>query len=122
MPICGAIYQTGCSGGGGSVGGVSRLRYVADVEPNSIPTGTNVTGVAPGANLTTPLGDYSSLDFIEEVSVILNGQVLHMGTGVGDNCDVYPGDNPANGDLKFKMPLRGGSKPDIIMMELYEVL
>jgi hypothetical protein len=89
------------------------------VVPPVVSSGVNVTGVGIGANLDAVLGNYVGLDFAAVVSVILNGVVLDVGNNILEDCDVYPGDNPINGDLKFKIDLYGGATPDIILMEIF---
>jgi hypothetical protein len=106
---------------GGGMGGISRTRYPAVVTAE-IGAGDNVTGSGPGANLDAVLGDYSGLGFTTDVSIVLNGQTLHLGNSVLDNCDVYPGDIQTTGDLKFKKQLHGGLTPDVILMEIFRPL
>jgi len=53
------------------------------------------------------------------VNVYLNGTLLRNGADAVADHDVYPGDDPATGDLKFEFPLRGGPKPDVLTMEVF---
>lgn len=70
-------------------------------------------------NLDVDLPDYSrvGLDFVTDVDVYLNGELLRNGADASANHDVYPGTTPANGMLKFEFDLKGtGSKPDQLCM------
>ena len=99
----------------------NRTKGTAVVTGGSYPAGTNMTG---GTNLDTNLPDYSSVSgtFATSVDVFLNGQLLrgdNSTTGANDH-DVYPGDTPANGDLKFEFTVRStGPSPDVITMIVY---
>lgn len=97
----------------------SRTKGVA-VVTSTANAGVNVTG---GTNLDASLPDYSGVtSFEDEVDVYLNGVLLrgdNSTTGANDH-DVYPGDTPANGDLKFEFTVKAtGSSPDVITMIVY---
>jgi len=93
-------------------------KAVAVVTTN-IPADTNVTGAGASPNLDAQLLDYSGKAFVGEVNIYLNGTLLRAGADALADHDVYPGDNPATGDLKFEFNLKGGGKPDVITMEVF---
>ena len=93
-------------------GSTTRTRASAGVTPGAgINAGTNVTFPT---NLDAPLLSYLGRDFVKDVNVFLNG--ILMLPAIDATNDVYPGTNPASGDLKFTMKLRSGS---IISMERF---
>lgn len=95
---------------------VSRSKTVANVTAD-IPVDTNVTGAVSSPNLNTVLGDYSSVSFVADVDIYLNGRLLRNGSDGTTTNDVYPGTNPSTGDLKFKVPLHvTPGDPDVITM------
>lgn len=94
-------------------------KAVAAVSAVNIPPDTNVTGTGATPNLDGALLDYAGKDFVSEVNIYLNGTLLRNGADALADHDVYPGDSPASGDLKFEFTLRGGSKPDVITMEVF---
>jgi len=98
---------------------VQHDKAVAAVSAATIPADTNVTGAGATPNLDAQLLDYTGKDFVSEVNVYLNGTLLRSGPDALADHDVYPGDNPATGDLKFEFTLRGGAKPDVITMEVF---
>lgn len=77
-----------------------------------------MTGAGGTPNISTQLGDYSTVTFVTDVDVFLNGVPLYNGVDAAANNDVYSGDTPANGDLKFELRLR---QDDVIMMIIYGV-
>lgn len=83
----------------------------AVVTTGKILAGTNATG---GTNLDAALLDYSTLDFLTDVNVYVNGVLVRPDTSTAH--DVYPGDNQGTGDLKFTFVLR---KNDVLTMELF---
>lgn len=83
----------------------------AKVTAPAITAGTNVTGAGGSPNVDNQLQDYSALDFDLETDIFLNGFLLFPADTATE--DVYPGDTPANGDLKFTDVLRSG---DVITM------
>jgi hypothetical protein len=91
----------------------SRSKAVAVVTV-AASANTNVTFVGGGANLDAQLPAYLSGDFVAKVDVYLNGVLLRNGANAAANHDVYPGDTPANGDLKFEFNLKAGTKPDVL--------
>jgi hypothetical protein len=91
----------------------SRTKGVAVVTV-AASANTNVTFVGGGANLDAQLPAYLSGNFVAKVDVYLNGVLLRNGANAAANHDVYPGDTPADGDLKFEFALKAGSKPDVI--------
>ncbi len=98
----------------------SRGKTVAVVTPATIAADTNVTGAGGGPNIDAQLGDYSSVSFVTDVDIYLNGQLLRSGADSLADFDVYPGTVPADGDLKFEFILRGaGSNPDTLTMIIY---
>lgn len=94
-------------------------KAVAVVTAASIPADTNVTGAGASPNLDVQLLDYSGKSFTNDVNVYLNGTLLRSGPDALADHDVYPGGDPATGDLKFEFNLKGGSKPDVITMEVF---
>jgi hypothetical protein len=76
-----------------------------------VPAGTNVTF---GSNLDASLANYTGKNFSTNVDVFLNGRFLWPGI-LSSSCDVYPGDSPASGDLKFTDDLMSGSVVSLIV-------
>jgi len=112
VSLMNAIYQAWQNSG--------RTKAYAAVTPTTIAPDTNVTGAGGTPNLDAQLPDYSGVDsFITDVDVYLNGELLRNGADASANHDVYPGDTPANGDLKFEFRLRGGVSPDQLCMIVY---
>ena len=80
----------------------------------------DVGGVGGGTNLDAQLGDYSSVTFLTDVDVYLNGALLRNGANAAANNDVYPGTSPANGQLKFEFGLVASpGNPDVITMIIW---
>ena len=72
------------------------------------------------SNLDVDLPDYSTVTFVDDCDVYLNGVLLRNGANAAANEDVYPGTTPAQGMLRFEFPLRGGgAKPDVLTMIVY---
>ena len=95
-------------------------KTVAVVTPTTISADVNVTGAGGTPNLDAQLGDHSGVDFVTKVNVFVNGVLMRNGANSAANHDVYPGDTPANGDLKFEFVLRGApGSPDVITMEIF---
>jgi len=86
------------------------------VATGTITANTNVTGAGGTPNIDAQLGDYSGVTFVDDVDIFLNGQLQRCGADAAANHDVYPGDTPANGDLKFEMVVRIN---DVITMIIY---
>ena len=103
-----------------SQSGTNRVKGVAIVTAASIAANTNVTGAGASPNLDAQLPDYSTVNFVTDVDVYLNGELLRNGADATANHDVYPGDAPATGDLKFEFDLEGGSEPDVITMIVWK--
>lgn len=97
-------------------GGVTRSKAVAAVTSATVTANTNVTGAGGSPNIDLQLPDYSGVTFVTDVDVYLNGQLMRNGANSSANYDVYPGDTPANGDLKFEFKLKSG---DVITMVIY---
>lgn len=73
----------------------------------------NVPGGAGGLNIAAPHSIDMNTPSGVDTLIFLNGRLLYGGNGVTNN-DVYAGDTPANGDLKFDFP--GGVKTgDVII-------
>lgn len=91
------------------------------VVTSGIPADTNATGAGGSPNLDAQLPDYSYVgSFVSDVDVFLNGELLRGGADASANNDVYPGDTPANGDLKFEFALVASpGNPDTITMIVY---
>lgn len=96
----------------------TRTKGVA-VPTGDIAANTNVTGAA-SPNLDAQLPAYLSGDFLTKVDVYLNGMLLRNGANAAANNDVYPGDTPADGDLKFEFGLKGGANPDVITVVVFD--
>lgn len=91
----------------------NRTKGVAVVTAN-VSANVNVTNPT---NLDEALPAYTGGQFVADVDVFLNGVLMRNGADASANHDVYPGDTPANGDLKFEFALKGtGSNPDVITM------
>lgn len=87
----------------------------AKVQNGNHSAGTNITGAGGTPELDNQLIDYSTMTFVDEVDVYLNGILLFPAAGATE--DVYPGDTPADGDLKFTFNIKGtGANPDVITM------
>jgi hypothetical protein len=87
---------------------------------SNVAANTNVTGAGGSPNIDTQLGDYSGVTFVSDVDVYLNGELMEGGADAAANNDVYPGDTPANGDLKFEFGLESSpGNPDKITMIIY---
>lgn len=94
----------------------SRTRAQAVVQANVV-ADTDVSGPGGSSNLDVNLVDYSSVTFVTDVDVYLNGQLLRNGANAAANEDVYPGTSPAIGELKFEFGLKGGgANPDVVTM------
>lgn len=96
----------------GSVSG-SHSKAVGVVNTTAIPADDNVRG---GVNINSSLLDYSGVDFVDDVNVYLNGQLLYNGANAAANNDVYPGDDATLGDLKFEFEL---VQDDVITMQVF---
>jgi hypothetical protein len=95
---------------------MGRMRKAVAVTTGPIDANGNVTGAGGGANLDAQLLDYSTVDFVTQVNVYLNGALLRNGADATANHDVYPGDTATTGDLKFEFALAG---TDVVTMEIY---
>jgi hypothetical protein len=105
-----AIYQAGTSG-------TTREKDVAYVTASGgIAADTNVTGAGGTPNISAQLGDYSGVTFVDDVDIYINGLLQWNGADAAANNDVYPGDTPANGDLKFEYKLK---QNDVITMIIW---
>jgi len=92
-------------------------KTVAVVTAATIAANTNVTGAGGSPNIDAQLSDYSTYTFVTDVDIYLNGVLMRNGADAAANHDVYPGDAPANGDLKFEFALTGSpGNPDVITM------
>lgn len=66
----------------------------------------------PHENVDVDLPPHDHVDFVSDVEVYLNGELLRNNTDENAG-DVYPGGDPDDGDLRFTFALLGtGSKPD----------
>ena len=92
----------------------SRVQAVVTNGNQSANTDINGPGT-PHNNTDVDLLPYDAVpnDFVTDVEVYLNGELLRNGANAAANEDVYPGGTPADGDLAFEFQLKGtGSKPD----------
>jgi hypothetical protein len=109
VSLLNAITAAAASGG-------SVSKTVAAATSN-VAADLDVGGPSSAGNLDADLGDYSSVTFLTDVDVYLNGQLLRNGADASANNDVYPGTSPADGELRFEFPIRGtGANPDVITM------
>lgn len=100
--------------------GASRTKGVAIVTVATINADVNVTGAGGTPNIDAQLPAYTALNFVSRVDVYVNGILQRNGADASANHDVYPGDVPANGDLKFEYKLKGtGANPDVITLIRY---
>lgn len=90
-----------------------RTKGVAVVTGGAHAANTNMRG---GVNLDTSLPAYNTVgSFVNDVDVYLNGVLLRNGADASANHDVYPGTDPAQGDLMFEFTVKStGSSPDVI--------
>lgn len=91
---------------------VSRTKVVALVTANT-PANTDLNAAG---NLDVNLGDYSTVSFVGDVDVKLNGVEMRSGANAAANHDVYPGTVPATGDIRFEFDVFAG---DQIIMTVY---
>lgn len=96
----------------------NRTKGVAVVTGGVHAADTNITGAGGTPNLDAQLPAYDHVaSFVADVDVYLNGQLLRNGANAAANHDVYPGDSPADGDLKFEFSVKStGANPDVITM------
>lgn len=94
----------------------ARSKTTAAVTANTA-ADTDVGGAGGGTNLDAQLGDYSLVNFVTDVDVYLNGQLLRNGANAAANHDVYPGTSAATGQVKFEFGvLASPGNPDTITM------
>jgi hypothetical protein len=86
-------------------GSLSRQVWAAGA---TVKINANVNATFP-TNLDAALGDYSDADFARDHNWYLNGVRLLPGTDATNSNDIYPGDSPASGDVKFPYNVRSGS-------------
>ena len=99
---------------GSNAGGHFKGYVVATA---NIPANTNA---AIGTNLSGSFPSYTTESFLNDVNVFVNGQLLRNGEDANANYDVYPGVNPAAGDLRFEFALKGtGPQPDVVTLEVF---
>lgn len=94
-------------GGGGTGPGVAPGR--GQVSVNALITaGTTVTSALvttlPNSNGLQPYTDVE--DFVNNIFVYMNGQLLTAGGSLGDNPDIYPSGNAASGEFALTRDLR----------------
>ena len=85
----------------------NRTKSVATVTTNINPN-VNVTGAGGSPNLDAQLANYSTVSFVNDVDVFVNGVMMYNGANAAANNDVYPGTSSANGDLMFEFRLKIG--------------
>lgn len=111
VSLMNAIYQAWQNSG--------RTKGYAAVVSATVAADTDVDNTTSG-HLDADLPDYSGVDsFITDVDIYLNGELLRNGADAAANHDVYPGTTPAQGMLKFEFILKGGGKPDVLCMIVY---
>lgn len=95
--------------------GTASATKTVGVLTAAVAADTNVSNNA--GNLDAALSDYSSVTFLTDVDIYLNGVLLRNGADATANHDVYPGSNPNFGELKFEFPVtNAGDTPDVITM------
>ncbi|MGD9728059.1 MAG: hypothetical protein AB7L09_00145 [Nitrospira sp.] len=78
---------------------------------------TNINGPVLGgsASVDVNLPAYDLVTFVDDVEVFFNGSLLRNGANGAANEDVYPGDKPSQGDLKFEFTIKASpGNPDVI--------
>ncbi len=76
---------------------------------------TNGPILGGSANLDVNLPAYNNVTFVDDVEVFFNGALLRNGANAAANEDVYPGDTPSQGDLKFEFVITAGpGNPDVV--------
>jgi len=104
LSLLAAIVAASNSASRTKVQALATVNVLADVDVNG-PTYAN--------NLDVDLPPYDQVNFVTDVDVFVDGVLLRCGANAAANEDVYPGTSPANGDLRFELPLRGvGSNPN----------
>jgi hypothetical protein len=81
---------------------VNRVKATALVTSASIAADTDLQN---GVNIDAALPSYTAGTFVTNVDVFLNGQLMRGGANAGANNDVYPGTDPAQGELRFEFAL-----------------
>ena len=110
VSLLNALSQAANSGNAGTI---RRAKVLSNIT-----AGTNVTGAGGSPNIDTQLQDHSGLTFVAETDTYVNGIILVPATDTSE--DVYPGDTPANGDLKFTFNLKASpNNPDVITFVTY---
>ena len=96
-----------------NTGGLVRTRTVAVVNTSNINPDVDVGGPGTANNLDVDLQDMSSLTFVDDVDIYLNGVLMRNGADATANHDVYPGSTGVQ--LKFEFKLKGSpGNPDVI--------
>jgi hypothetical protein len=86
------------------------------VVTTQIPANTDASGPSHDGNLDADLGDLSAENFLTDYDVFISGAIKRPGADVFDVGDYYPGTSLANGQLRFRFPLRAGGNPDVITL------
>jgi hypothetical protein len=94
-----------------SISSVNRQKSVAVV---TSPTVAANTDLQSGTNIDAALSPFNSSLFLTAVDVYLNGQLMRNGADAAANFDVYPGTDPASGELKFEFGLVAGDVITVI--------
>jgi hypothetical protein len=109
VSLLNAIYQASLAVGQRSkVQAVVTVTRIADV---------NINGPILGgsASLDVNLPAYDQVNFVDDVEVFYNGDILRNGPDAAANNDVYPGVTPSQGDLRFEFPIKASpGNPDVV--------
>jgi hypothetical protein len=95
-----------------NTGGLTRTKVVAVVTAG-IAADADAGGPATANNLDVNLIDMSSVTFVDDVDIYLNGVLLRNGADAAANHDVYPGSTGVQ--LRFEFGLQASpGNPDVI--------
>lgn len=81
-----------------------RNKSTALVTVATIASGTDCNNTVNG-NIDIDLLDYSTVTFVTDVDVYLNGVLMRNGANAAANHDVYPGTLATQGDIQFEFDL-----------------
>lgn len=92
-----------------------RTRVYANVTSTTA-ADNDVGGTGGGANLDAQLPDMSTVTFVDDVDIFLNGSLLRPGVDAAANHDCYPGSDLSLGQLKFEFTVKVN---DVICVVVY---
>lgn len=111
MEAINATYSAAQSGG-------TRTKVQATLTSN-VSADSDINGPGtPHNNVDVDLAPYDLVNFVNDVEVFLNGELMPNAAALGTPGTVYPGGDPNAGDIRIAgFDLKGtGSKPDQITM------